>query len=502
MQASISEAVILPENVTNNGDIDAFGTGIAVDSWGDSQTTVQYVLNNADATIEAGNDGISLMEVDGSGIINLGTITSYNGLGIYSSGSNLSDGIYNDGQIISDGPGIIAEGNSPEETVQVGIIANDENGVITAEYGPGIGALAVEGESLANTGTINAESGIMAMLSTLTDGVVNIGTINADWAGIQLDATQAVTVANQGTINVSAEYGTAINISGSELNTGVYNSGTLNAGEGILVSGYPGFQPYIAEEEGEQEPNPLSIGTVINDESGIINANADEGFGISLDFVSATGLANAGTINAGYGLYATDSILSSDIVNTGTINAEDTGISVEISQVAGNVINEGTIDARYGITLEGWEDGTVNQILNASTGEINTEHDGIAVYGYLADSIINQGKITASEGYGIYASDSDIYSGILNSGEITAAYGGIYVDSFMGAARQLPVGAVINDENGVITVTRWRHRHSAGRPAGNQHDQCRCYQRQYRHVPGKCLPGRRYHQRRHHQCQL
>ncbi len=71
----------------------------------------------------------------------------------------------------------------------------------------------------------------------------------------------------------------------------------------------------------------------------------------------------------------------------------------------------------------------------------------------MADSIINEGSITASNGYGIYTSSSDVSTGIRNDGEITAAYGGIYVDSFMGYAEGLPVGAVINDENGVITVT-------------------------------------------------
>ncbi|WP_066017374.1 autotransporter outer membrane beta-barrel domain-containing protein [Endozoicomonas atrinae] len=467
----------IAENVTNNGDIDVFGTGIALDSWGEGQTTVQYVLNNADATIEAGNDGISLMEVDGSGIVNLGTITSYNGLGIYSSGSNLSDGIYNDGQIISDGPGIIAEGYSPEESVQVSIIANDENGVITAEYGPGIGAFAVEGESLANTGTINAESGIMAMLSTLTDGVVNTGTINADWAGIQLDTTQAGTVANQGTINVSDEYGTAISISGSELTTGVYNSGTLNAGEGILVSGYPGFGPILAVQDLPPPPpplpseptppeEPLFIGTVVNDESGVINATAEDSYGIGLDFVKATGLGNAGIINADYGLYVYGSTLTEDIVNTGIIQASEVGVSVEDSQISGNISNSGLIQAIKGIYLESWGSTTVNNIVNDTGGEINADYVGIGLRGIEANSIVNKGviKITEkpddielrgidySDGTGIYVAGGSIESGITNSGEISARNNGIIVDGFYDYEEPVNAGFILNDESGVINA--------------------------------------------------
>ncbi len=335
----------IAENVTNNGDIDAFGTGIGLDSWGDGQTTVKYVLNNADATITAGNSGIELNGVNATGVGNLGAILAGD-IGIYVSDSNLTDGVYNSGQINAGYAGIEVAGD--DEGSQVGIIVNDENGVITTdseeEYGDsfGMGAFFLSGESLVNAGIINSAVGMESVGSSLTEGVVNTGTINADWSGIQLYSTQAGTVANEGTINVSEEYGAAINIAGSELTTGVYNNGTINASEGILVSGYPGFGPVLSVQDfppppppgpiPPEENDPLSVGIIVNDESGVINATAEDSYGIGLDFVEATGLGNAGMINASYGLNVTDSILTDDIVNIGTINASDTGIAVENSQ--------------------------------------------------------------------------------------------------------------------------------------------------------------------------
>ncbi len=300
----------IAEDVTNNGDIDVFGSGIALDSWGDGQTTVQYVLNNADASISAGNSGIELNGVNATGVGNLGSILAGD-IGIYVSDSNLTDGVYNSGHINAGYAGIEVAGD--DEGSQVGIIVNDENGVIATdneeEYGDsfGMGAFFLSGESLVNAGIINSAIGMESVGSSLTEGVVNTGTINADWSDIQLYSTQSGTVANEGTINVSEADGTAINIAGSELTTGVYNNGILNAGEGIVVSGYPGFGPVLAVQDLPPPPpppgpilpennDPLSVGIIVNDESGVITATAEGSYGIGLDLVEATGLGNAGMI--------------------------------------------------------------------------------------------------------------------------------------------------------------------------------------------------------------
>lgn len=404
----------IAENVTNNGDIDVFATGIALDSWGEGQTTVQYVLNNADATISAGNSGIELSGVNAAGIVNLGAIQS-DGIGIDAIDSNLTDGVYNNGRINAVYAGIIVEGE--EETPLVGTIVNDENGVITAQamneedqYEPhfGIAAFDISGESLVNAGTINSDLGLVAVDSTLTGGVLNTGTINGQYAGIILEGVDANVASNFDTINLADEDSVGIYIGGSSLETGVYNEGSINAADGISIFGWPMIRM--------EEPEQLSIGSVVNAQSGVINASST---GIDLENVASTGLANAGTIRSnGNGINIYGSELSS-LSNSGTItSANDVGIHVRQTDITKGIVNEatGTISGDYaGIFLDGVTiaEGVTNN------GTIEGRNKALWLFGSVESDISNNGIIQSSDSAAIYAESQTVHDGTLtNSGLI------------------------------------------------------------------------------------
>ncbi|WP_419833838.1 autotransporter domain-containing protein [Endozoicomonas atrinae] len=404
----------IAENVTNNGDIDVFGTGIALDSWGEGQTTVQYVLNNADATIEAGNSGIVLSGVDATGIVNLGSIQSGD-TGIDAIDSDLAEGVYNDGQINAVYAGIVVEGD--EDTAVVGTVVNDENGVITIQAtdeqndgGPnfGIGLFEVSGESLVNAGTINSDFGLVSVESMLTDGVLNTGTINGQYAGIILEGVDANVASNFGTINLADEDSVGIYIGGSSLETGVYNEGSINAADGISIFGWPMIRM--------EEPELLSIGSVVNAQSGVINASST---GIDLENVASTGLANAGTIRSnGDGINIYGSELTS-LSNSGTItSANDVGIHVRQTDITKGMINEaaGTISGDYaGIFLDGV---TVAEGLT-NNGTIEGRNKALWLFGSVESDITNNGIIQSSDSAAIYAESRTVHDGTLtNSGLI------------------------------------------------------------------------------------
>ena len=453
----------ITENITNNGDINVFGTGIALNSWGDGQTTVQYVKNNADATINAGNNGIELNGVSGTGIENLGLIQAGD-TGIYVSDSNFTGDIYNNGQINAVYAGIEVAGDY--EGSQVGFIVNAENGVITTdsdeEYGDsfGIGAFFLSGEGLGNAGVINSDIGLEAVGSSFTEGVINAGRINAgkgisisaypdiqpyiadeqadeepkslyveivannengeinaDDVGIGLKDIKTNRIVNKGVINITGEPGdieprpgnfndgTGIYVAGGGIESGITNSGEISArNNGIIVDGF-------------EYKEPVNAGFILNDENGVINAG-DEGAGIGVGYVSADTLANTGTINGGNGLVSLESSFANDIINEGDINVIHYGVAIAGSFVDGIVGNTGKITAqpesedgnRTGIIIY---DSEINGgVIN--TGTINAGLDAI----YIEESAIKAGLFN----------ENSLEIAIHNTGSLSGSDTGLYID--------------------------------------------------------------------------
>ena len=403
-----------------NGTINATDNGIDVDSAVINGSIINQGTIAADLGIYADSTTIS------GDVINSGLITGYEGIYLESSENGTTtlndivndttgkiqveelgiaingieaNSVVNNGQINAVYAGIFVEGD--ENTPLVGTIVNDENGVINAQAtdeqndgGPhfGIGLFGISGESLVNAGTINSDHGLVTVESMLTDGVLNTGTINGQFAGMILDGVNTKSAINTGTINLADEDSVGIYIGGSSLETGVYNEGTINAADGISIFGWPMIRM--------EEPELLSIGSVVNAQSGVINASST---GIDLENVASTGLANAGIIRSeGNGTYVYGSELTS-LSNSGTItSADEVGIHVRQTDITEGIVNEATgaiIGDYAGIFLDGVTiaEGVTNN------GTIEGRNKALWLFGAVESDITNNGIIRSSDSAAIYA---------------------------------------------------------------------------------------------------
>ncbi len=312
--------------------------------------------------------------------------------------------------------------------------------------------------SIINSGTIEASS--YALYSSNKIGTVdNSGIIKSDFTAISIKGTLS-NLTNTGNItsnfnsaiyNSGAEIGTIENASGANVfgaSAGIYNTSGIAA---IINNGTIDSDSYAIYTYG-------AIGTLTNGGTIVSESfalyNNDGGEITTLDNSGTikglqntaiynngtiTTLNNSGTIEAGrnYGIYnRTDGEITT-LNNSGSIKgAQSTAIHNNGTITTLN--NSGTIqaDESYAIYNSG---GTIETLIN--TGTINgVTSDAIYNSSGTITTLTNEGKIISGEETGIY--NAGLIGTLNNSGEITAAYTGIYNDTESEIATLINTGSI------------------------------------------------------------
>ncbi len=394
--------------VENSGVISAISKGIYV---ADS-TLSGSVINGVDGviTVERSEDGrtvgIELDDVEGVGsFVNRGTITllddgwgagmtatdvymdgvagntgtiNSNGFGIALFDVDGATGLVNEGTINAEIPGLFAVDSSID-----GDIVNHAGAVINTNYdGIFLGDVR-DADNLANHGTINVAmgDGITVFDTDFENNVVNTGDITAGRGGISLFDLNADNVINTGTIT----------------------AGTFDA----PVDGEGPFPPpgaFGPQGDGLTLVNVDLKGVIQNHDNGVINA---AGRGISIIDGSAQALSNTGSVTAGgHGLGIYDTDIYGNIYNNGSVTAGVDAIRV--------------VDTTVGMINDGESIAGTGYIISDSNGVINADDDGIRVKrSLLAGGIENFGAINAGEN-GIDIDDTRLSGHLLNAGSIVA----------------------------------------------------------------------------------
>jgi hypothetical protein len=282
-------------------------------------------------------------------------------------------------------------------------------------------------------GVVNAGSG-----TTLGD-IVNAGSISSgDNDAVVLGGSSTVTgdIRNEGHI--------AAGFDGIFVNTNSVVQGSIvNAAGGVITGG----------NDGMEIQDGATVNTdIVND--GAINAATD---GIKLDFGGKVDghIVNNGTIDAGedgIDLTSGGTSVGGNISNTGLIRAGDDGIDLNTGgTVTGAVLNSGRIEAQSdGILLT---DGAEVQggITNTSDGTIQAGADGIDVSsGSRAQSITNEGTITAVESGIEVDSTAEITGAITNTGTITGDGASIFVSSFSTVGGGITNSGILTGALGIV----------------------------------------------------
>lgn len=374
---------------------------------------------------------------------NLGNIYTGNIAGILNSNTqNLNEptDIWNQGGIFTDSYGIHIQGNPSEATSNavfypgragyifnsgqietslnaihleagnVGSIQNLGSGVILSTLASGIN---IQRGFLA--GTTEGNVWVASQDSTVAS-IVNYGIISAANAGIQIgDATVTGSIQNIGNFMYAGTFLGGIIDAG---NVGINLDGTtLNSGAGVSNSGV--ISSYVL---GGITLNNSSIisGNILN--SGSILGNFS-GIGLTSSGISGS-ISNSGLIEAatedfatvsGSALSVDSSLITGDIINysAGEIVALENnshGVSLFASQVYGRIINAGTIFAflNNGIDIDSALLGGIS-----NTGIIGSYGGDPTLIS--AEGRVVHGAFTGS-GQGIHIDSSAISGNIINSG--------------------------------------------------------------------------------------
>ncbi len=339
----------------NHGTITLLGDG-----WGGGMVASEVSMDGAvgnTGTINSSSYGIALFHVDGA------------------------TGLVNEGTINARIPGLFAVDSSID-----GDIVNHAGAEINTDYDGIFLSNVGDAHNLVNHGTMNVAMGDgMTVFDTdFTGSVVNTGAITAGRGGISL-------------FDLSAD--------------NVINSGTITAG--TFEPPVDGEGPFPPPPPGALKPrgNGLTLvqvdleGVIKNEDDGVINAASN---GISLIDGSTHELINTGSVTAGdHGL----------LIGGGT-------------HVDGNVYNDGSVtagvdaihvvDATMGKMHDGESVAETGYIINDSKGVIVADDDGIRVKrSMLAGGIENHGAIDAEEN-GIDIDDARLGGHIVNAGSIAA----------------------------------------------------------------------------------
>ena len=323
-----------------------------------------------------------------------------------------------------------------------------------------------------NEGVIGGTAGYGVLItadSSVDKGFLNDGTITGGIAGVQLGLNSDI---NGGLTNnglISGAIGFNMNGASSELRGGVVNSadsiirGTATAA--IQVSGagaqLKGGITNDGTIQGQNSANGIQLlngtiaGGITNSAGALIEVTGTSATAILINGATFNGnITNSGRIlgenTSSYGIVLTGTTaFTGSIVNnaTGTISADNTGISVGGTSFTGNVSNAGRITSA---TADG-----VNVFATTFTGTITNDaridggSNGIGVFaGTFTGDVVNNGTINAGTASGIWVDATTAFTGnITNAGIITSATG-----NGIGIGATVPVtGTITNAATGIIT---------------------------------------------------
>ncbi|WP_066015482.1 autotransporter outer membrane beta-barrel domain-containing protein [Endozoicomonas atrinae] len=393
-------------------------------------------INSGD--ISAYHSGLDLHQVSvNGGVSNSGNITA-NDYGITITDSQLSGDVIN-----TIDAAITMTGNDPESGIRLDTVTGVghfiNHGTITStDDASGDGMLAMDitmDGVMANTGTIEAETGMLMFGSDGATAFTNEGIITTEGPAMVVIESSV-----NGNIGVSAD-----GIIDTEFMAGIFLGGVwnidnlINEGRITVIDG-----DGITAIDSELDENVINTGTI-----------AAGGNGISLYDLEASTIYNNGTITAGTyveeeeegpmpvseatvpsgsgtGIYLSDSALQGNITNDvdGSILAATHGISLNSTNGATNILNEGRIEVGTdAIKLSNSsldrieDDGDFNSgnIINYSNGVIIAGDDAIRISNnsLVEGDIGNSGIITAIEN-AIDIDDSTVTAMIVNSGNISS----------------------------------------------------------------------------------
>ncbi len=348
------------------------------------------VVDTAETTAKVISDGDALT------VTQAGSVIVSNDTAVKFTDTNVRGDIQIDGTVESTST---STGSEALELIGVGVDGSITiNGTLQTAEGDGIDINQATGKiitgSIINNGTIISDGGD----SVLSGIEFDLGVIEGD-------------IINSATGSITSNGDNGIKIDGDEDTDFTDEAGVLEGqliNHGIITAACEAF---------DIDSNAWIKGGIIN--TGTLKST-EESIGvcaaIEIDEISRVdgGISNSGRIEAnGDGIIIEDStgmsrsLVTGNIVNTGTIEVGATAIDVEQSFVDGNIIND--VDAVMlsgfdGINIDGDEDSDLTDEMGVVTGQL-----------------INRGRIVASDGEGF---DLDggawIQGGIINSGTLIA----------------------------------------------------------------------------------
>ncbi|KEI71719.1 autotransporter domain-containing protein [Endozoicomonas elysicola] len=430
-------------------------------------------INSGD--ISAYHSGLDLHQVSvNGGVSNSGDITA-NDYGITITDSQLSGDVINTSDAV-----ITMTGNDPESGIRLDTVTGVghfiNHGTITStDDASGDGMLAIDitmDGVMANTGTIDAETGMLMFGSDGATGFTNEGIITTEGPAmvvIESSVNGNIGVSTDGIIDTESMAGIFLG--------GVWNIDNLiNEGRITVIDG-----DGITAIDSELDENVINTGTI-----------AAGGNGISLHDLEASAIYNNGTITAGTyveeeeegpmpvseatvpsgsgtGIYLSDSALQGNISNDvdGSILAATHGISLNSTNGATNILNEGRIEVGTdAIKLSNSsldrieDDGDFNSgnIINYSNGVLIAGDDAIRITNnsLVEGDIGNSGIITAVEN-AIDIDDSTVTAMIVNSvnitsGDVTIDIGGEDSDETSSVGEIRNSGTLASENGAVVRV--------------------------------------------------
>jgi hypothetical protein len=306
------------------------------------------------------------------------------------------------------------------------------------------------GGSLVNAGLISsgtfggAHVYVGAIVTNLATGTIAGSNEGFSGGGGTLVNAGTILAGNAGDIAVSFASGTAASL---VVDPGAVFSGTVSGGNSI--------------GSGVTSTLEFAAGTASGTFTGLGSHYVDFGQ-VSIDSGATWTAAGSNTLASGYTLSDPGLlIVASTLVNYGNITGGTYGVSLA---GGATLINSGTITNTAGSKFDGVVEvkfGTTGgaSVTNASGGVITSGHTDV-YQGTGALTVVNQGTITASSGYAIYANNGltlDNSGFIAASGEIGAvdarsgtlhvsnAPGGVISGSDVGLVLGSGSGTVIND---------------------------------------------------------
>jgi hypothetical protein len=472
------------------GIVSAEGKGIyAYSAYQGVSVTNDGSINSLEDGIFAGgtsNDVNSEVVVD-----NTGNITSYEGKGIYAFSANSKAQVLNKGDVDALYDGIFAKstGNTAASTASV-----EHEGSITSYEGMGIFAESIErGASIDSKGAVIAKLDAVIASSTGTDAsststVLHVGSVTSYNARgvVATSSWQGVDIATEGTIVVKEEAiyarsfgstaGATVEVDHTGSITSYIDRGVHaeSSGAAVVVTVAGGDISSKLDGVYARSAGDEANATVTVDVTGNITASGDgttgrgvfaqsPGGAVSVTVVgnvtgkqdgvyartfgdaeSATAtidvngniVAYGNSNNEGIGAYAEASWGAASVTVDGDITAKREGVyvrstgsfgtSTATADVEGNIISYD----RYGIFAEAVKEGVKIDMV----GNITSKLDGLYANatGDRVTSTIeidNAGNITSYSGSGIYATADNATVDIYNRGAILANTYGIYANT-------------------------------------------------------------------------